>query len=251
MLFRSIVLNFGQGSIIWFGAVAMAAIVILWNVGLWYKHHGLARAALAKKKAAPALPRKHVAGILTLLMILMFSKQVYLASIGSYYAFFLIHRFGIPLQSALVYLFLFLGATAVGTIAGGLLGDRFGRRYVIWFSILGTLPFTLALPYANLLWTGVLSVVIGFILASALPAILVYAQELMPRRIGMISGLFFGFAFGLSGLGAAALGWLADRSGIDFVYSVCSFLPALGLFAAFLPDLKAHPAQPLAASATE
>jgi FSR family fosmidomycin resistance protein-like MFS transporter len=218
----------------------MAAIVILWNVGLWYKHHGLARAAHAKRKPAPDLPRKQVLGIVAVLMVLMFSKQVYLAGIGSYYTFFLIHRFGIPLQSALVYLFLFLGATAVGTIAGGLLGDRFGRRYVIWFSILGTLPFTLALPYANLFWTGVLSVVIGVILASALPAILVYAQELMPGRIGMISGLFFGFAFGLSGMGAAALGWLADRSGIDFVYSVCSFLPALGLFAALLPDLRTH-----------
>ncbi|MSP94614.1 MAG: MFS transporter [Alphaproteobacteria bacterium] len=233
----AIVINFGQASIAWFAVIALAAIIILWNVGTWYKHHGIARSK-ASASRIPGLPRKRVGLAIAVLMILMFSKQVYLASVVSYYTFFLIGRFGVSLQFSQLMLFLFLGAVAAGTIVGGLLGDRFGRRYVIWFSILGTLPFTLALPYADLFWTGVLSVIIGLVLASALPAIIVYAQELMPGRIGMISGLFFGFAFGLSGFGAAALGWLADRTSIETVYVVCSMLPALGLFAALLPDLK-------------
>ena len=234
LMAAAIVINFGQGSIAWFAVIALTATAILWFVGIWYKHHGLKR--IAKMAKGTHLPRGHVTLAVIVLLVLMFSKQVYLASIGSYYTFYLIHRFGLSLQFAQVMLFLFLGAVGVGTIAGGLLGDRFGRRYVIWFSILGTLPFTLLLPYANLFWTGALSAIIGIVLASALPAILVYAQELLPGRLGLISGLFFGFAFGMSGLGAAALGWLADRAGIDTVYWVCSFLPALGFLAWLLPD---------------
>jgi FSR family fosmidomycin resistance protein-like MFS transporter len=172
------------------------------------------------------------------LIALVFSKYVYLSSLGSYYTFYLISKFHLSVQSAQVHLFAFLGAVAAGTIIGGPIGDRVGRKYVIWCSILGVLPFTLALPYANLFWTGVLSVVIGIILASAFSAILVYAQELIPGRVGMISGLFFGFAFGMAGVGAAVLGELADHTGIYFVYQVCSFLPAMGLLAAFLPNLE-------------
>jgi len=168
----------------------------------------------------------------------VFSKYFYLASLTSYYEFFLISKFHVSVRSAQIYLFLFLGAVAAGTIIGGPVGDRLGRKLVIWCSILGVLPFTLALPYANLLWTAVLSVVIGVILASAFSAILVYAQELVPGKVGMISGLFFGLAFGMGGIGAAVLGWLADRTGIDFVYKVCSFLPAMGLLTALLPNLK-------------
>jgi FSR family fosmidomycin resistance protein-like MFS transporter len=172
-------------------------------------------------------------------LALVFSKFVYLSSIGSYYTFYLIHNFGLSVQSAQIHLFFFLGAVAVGTLLGGPLGDRIGRKYVIWFSILGALPFTMMLPYANLFWTGILSVVIGMTLASAFPAIVVYAQELLPGRVGMISGLFFGLSFGLSGIGAAVLGALADATSIAYVYKVCSFLPAIGLLAVFLPSFKA------------
>ncbi len=174
-----------------------------------------------------------------MLIALIFSKYIYLTSITSYYTFYLIERFGVGVQSAQLHLFAFLGAVAAGTIVGGPVGDRYGRKLVIWCSILGVLPFTLALPYASLRWTGVLSVVIGFILASAFSAILVYAQELVPGKVGMISGLFFGFAFGIAGIGAAALGELADRAGIEFVYGVCAWMPALGLLAAWLPNLEA------------
>jgi MFS transporter, FSR family, fosmidomycin resistance protein len=175
------------------------------------------------------------------LMALIFSKQIYFAAVISYHTFYLIDRFGVSLQAAQLYLFLFLAPVAIGTLAGGLLGDRFGRKRVIWFSVLGSLPFTLALPFADLFWSGVLSVFIGLTLSSSFPAIVVYAQELMPHRVGAISGLFFGFAFGLSGIGAAALGWLADQTSIAFVYRICSVLPALGLLAAFLPDLRRNP----------
>jgi MFS transporter, FSR family, fosmidomycin resistance protein len=179
-----------------------------------------------------------VVGALTILLILVFSKNVYLASVSSYYTFFLIERFGLSVQSAQLHLFVFLGAVAAGTIIGGPVGDRLGRKWVIWASILGVLPFTLALPYVNLFWTGVLSVAIGVILASAFSAILVFAQELVPGRVGMVSGLFFGFAFGTAGIGAALLGDLADRGGIELVYRLCSYLPALGLLTAFLPDIE-------------
>jgi len=174
------------------------------------------------------------------LLILVFSKYVYLASLTSYYTFYLIHRFHVSIGSAQMHLFAFLAGVAVGTLIGGPIGDRFGRRYVIWFSILGALPFTLLLPMASLVWTGPLTVVIGLILASAFPAIVVFAQDLVPGKVGMISGLFFGFAFGMGGLGAALLGWLADRTSIETVYRVCAFLPAIGMLAAWLPDVG-HP----------
>ena len=175
---------------------------------------------------------------MAVLMALVFSKYVYLSSLASYFTFFLIHRFDLSVRSAQLHLFAFLAAVATGTFVGGPVGDRIGRKYVIWGSILGVLPFSLALPYANLFWTGVLSVLIGLILASAFSAILVYAQELVPGRVGLVSGLFFGFAFGIGGLGAAVLGEVADHAGIDLVYRVCSLLPAIGLLATFLPDIQ-------------
>ena len=172
---------------------------------------------------------------------LMFSKFFYLASSSSYYTFYLIHKFGVSIEASQIYLFVFLGSVAVGTIAGGPIGDRFGRKHVIWFSILGALPFTLALPFANLLWTAALTVPIGLILASAFSVMVVYAQELVPGKVGAISGLFFGLAFGMGGVGAAVLGWLADETSIEFVYRLCAFLPAIGLLAAFLPHTERRP----------
>jgi MFS transporter, FSR family, fosmidomycin resistance protein len=234
-----VVVRWGQSSLAYFALLALLSCAILWNVGQWYRHHGLPR--LTRGKAAQAtlvkLPRgKAVRGI-AVLLAMIFSKYVYLASLMSYFTFYLIHRFGVSVGVAQLHLFAFLAAVAVGTVAGGPLGDRFGRKYVIWFSILGALPFTLLLPHANLFWTGPLSVLIGLILASAFPAIVVFAQELVPGKIGMISGLFFGFSFGMGGLGAAALGAIADRAGIEFVYALCAFLPAIGLLAILLPDL--------------
>ena len=238
LLAAFVVVPRGQGSVAWFSAVALAGMVILTRVGRWYTRHraaGSARAASAG--ATHGLPRGQVVAALTILLILVFSKNVYLASISSYYTFYLIERFGVSVQSAQIHLFVFLGAVAAGTIIGGPVGDRLGRKWVIWASILGVLPFTLALPYVNLFWTGVLSVVIGVILASAFSAILVFAQELVPGRIGLVSGLFFGFAFGTAGIGAALLGDLADRTGIEFIYRLCSYLPALGLLTALLPAI--------------
>jgi FSR family fosmidomycin resistance protein-like MFS transporter len=179
-----------------------------------------------------------VVASVVVLAILVFSKFVYMAGLTSYYTFYLIDRFHVSVQSAQLHLFVFLGAVAAGTFAGGPIGDRFGRKPVIWFSILGALPFTLLLPYASLMWTGLLSVVIGLVIASAFTAILVYAQELLPGRVGMVAGMVFGFSFGLGGLGAAGLGWIADFTGIDTVYRVCSFLPLIGLMTAFLPDIE-------------
>ena len=234
-----VVMRWGQSSLAAFALLALVSGAILWNVGMWYKHHGLARLAAGRKAAASAPPAKAEArrGI-AILLALIFSKYVYLASLTSYFTFYLIHRFGVSVQSAQLHLFVFLGAVAVGTVAGGPLGDRFGRKYVIWFSILGALPFTMLLPHVGLFWTGPVTVAIGLILASAFPAIVVFAQELVPGKVGMISGLFFGFSFGMGGIGAAALGWLADREGIVTVYQVCSFLPAIGLLCAFLPELE-------------
>jgi FSR family fosmidomycin resistance protein-like MFS transporter len=217
--------------------MAAIAILVLWRVGLWYRAHGMARAKKAVQ-AGVALPRAVVVRSLAVLVILIFSKFVYLSSLSSYYTFYLIERFHLSVRGAQLYLFVFLVSVAVGTIAGGPLGDRFGRKRLIWFSILGALPFTLALPHANLFWTSVFSVGAGLTLASAFPAIVVYGQELVPTKVGAISGLFFGLSFGMGGLGAAALGWLADWKGIEFVYAVCAFLPALGLLAALLPDLR-------------
>jgi MFS transporter, FSR family, fosmidomycin resistance protein len=235
----SIVAAEGQRSIAWFCLMAGIAIVVLAWVGRWYKTHGLARAKKAHASQAVApLPRAVVIRSLAILVILIFSKFVYLASLSSYFTFYLIEKFHLSVRDAQLHLFLFLAAVAVGTICGGPLGDRFGRKRLIWFSILGALPFTLALPYADLFWTSVLSVFAGLILASAFPAIVVYGQELVPSKLGTVSGLFFGLSFGMGGLGAAALGQIADWKGIAFVYAVCAFLPALGLLGAFLPDLR-------------
>src|SRR3989454_4226053 len=239
----------GQSSIAWFSLLALVAIILLTNIGTWFRNHPLhlpkpiivdsARAA----SAASAPPRavlapKNVAFALAVLLALMFSKFFYLASLLNYYTFYLMGKFHLTVQSAQLHLFLFLAAAAAGTYIGGPVGDKIGRKYVIWVSILGVLPFTLLLPYANLFWTSTLSVVIGFIIASAFSAILVYAQELMPGRIGLVSGLFFGLAFGLGGIGAALLGKLADLTDINFVYRVCSFLPAIGILTALLPNLE-------------
>lgn len=233
-----VVVRWGQSSLGLFALLALLSCSVLWFVSRWYKDHGLERIRMARKSQDAAIPSKTALGGVAILLGLIFSKYVYLASITSYFTFYLIHRFHVSVETAQMHLFAFLAAVAVGTVAGGPLGDRFGRKYVIWFSILGALPFTLLLPHASLFWTGPLSVVIGLILASAFPAIVVFAQELMPGRVGMISGLFFGFSFGMGGLGAAALGWLADRTGIETVYAICAVLPAIGLIAAFLPNLK-------------
>ena len=237
-----VVVRYGQSSLAFFALLALLSCGILWNVGLWYKHHGLERlTAGAKTRGAhPALPRGEAARGLLILMALIFSKFVYLASITSYFTFYLIHQFGASVRTAQLHLFLFLAAVAAGTILGGPLGDRLGRKTVIWFSILGTLPFTLLLPHADLFWTAPLAVVIGLILASAFPAIVVFAQELAPGNVGMVAGLCFGLSFGLGGIGAAVLGRVADLKGIAFVYQLCAFLPALGLLAAFLPRLPKH-----------
>jgi FSR family fosmidomycin resistance protein-like MFS transporter len=236
LLAAFIVVPHGQGSIAWFSLAALMAIIVLFNVGRWYREH--VRAAKGKPavaKTAAALSRKKVATSIAILVALIFSKQVYIVSLSSYFTFYLINKFQLSVQAAQVHLFIFLAAVALGTLIGGPIGDRIGRKYVIWCSILGVLPFSLALPYANLFWTGILSVVIGLILASAFSAIVVYAQELVPGRVGMIAGLFFGLSFGLGGLGAAALGELADATSIDFVYRVCAYLPAIGLLTYFLP----------------
>jgi len=240
LLAAFIVLPRGQSSVAWFSCAALLGIFVLTHVGHWYKLHGLARLAPRGARGAShaALPQRRVYGAIAVLLGLIFSKYFYLASITSYYTFYLIDRFGVSVRSAQLHLFIFLGAVAVGTIVGGPLGDRFGRKIIIWISILGVLPFSVLLPHANLLWTAVLTVPIGLILASAFPAIVVYAQELMPGRTGTIAGLFFGFAFGMGGVGAAALGVLADWTSIGFVYQVCAFLPLLGLLAALLPNIE-------------
>jgi MFS transporter, FSR family, fosmidomycin resistance protein len=223
----------------WFSIAALLAIAILWRVGAWYRDHGMARAKRVTAQATLALPSRKVRASLAILVVLIFSKFVYLASLSSYFTFYLIHKFHLTVPGAQLHLFLFLASVAAGTVIGGPLGDRFGRKYLIWFSILGALPFSLAMPYADLFWTSVLSVCAGLVLSSAFPAMVVYGQELLPGRVGMISGLFFGLSFGMGGLGAAALGILADHQGIEFVYQVCSYLPALGLLAIFLPNLEA------------
>lgn len=229
----------GQGSVAWFGVVACLGIAILYRVGRWYRMR-LAAAASRPKGATPRadLSRARTITSIVLLVTLVFSKQFYLASFNSYYTFYLIHHFGLGVQAAQLGLFVFLGAVAAGTILGGPLGDRYGRKFVIWGSILGVLPFTLLLPYADLFWTIVLTIPIGLILSSALPQIIVYAQELLPGRVGLVSGLFLGFAFGVGGVGAAVLGEVADRTSIEFVYDLCAYLPAIGLVAMFLPDLR-------------
>jgi MFS transporter, FSR family, fosmidomycin resistance protein len=239
----------GQSSIAWFSLLALFAIVLLTNIGTWFRNHPVhfpkpialdpARlSSLSSVAPREVLAPRKVAFALAVLVSLMFSKFFYLASLMNYYTFYLMGKFHLSIQNAQLHLFLFLAAVAAGTFIGGPVGDKIGRKYVIWCSILGILPFTLVLPYSNLYWTSFLSVVIGFILASAFSAILVYAQELMPGRIGMVSGLFFGLAFGLGGIGAALLGKLADLTSINFVYHVCAFLPAIGILTAFLPNLE-------------
>jgi FSR family fosmidomycin resistance protein-like MFS transporter len=239
----AIVASYGQHSVALYSLLALTAIIILWNVGGWYKHHGLKRMRHARSVVATAMSQKRIVASVAILLLLIFSKYFYLTSITSYYTFYLIHKFHVSVQSSQIHLFLFLAAVAAGTIAGGPLGDRFGRKYVIWLSILGPLPFTLMLPGANLFWTSVLSVVIGIILASAFSAIVVYGQELMPGKVGMVSGMFYGFSFGMGGLGAAVLGYVADLTSIDYVYRLCSYLPLLGLLTVFLPNMHAAKAK--------
>ncbi|MEO6929049.1 MAG: MFS transporter, partial [Casimicrobiaceae bacterium] len=239
LLAASLIAPFGQRSLLWLSPVALLGIVVLLQVSRWYSRHH--RSAPARKAPPGAsLPRKTVRRTLGVLLILTFSKYFYLASIGSFFTFFLIDKFGLSVQRAQLHLFLFLLAVALGSLVGGPVGDRIGRKPVIWASILGVAPFTLALPYANLFWTGVLSVLIGVILSSAFSAILVYAQELVREKIGLVSGMFFGFAFGMGGLAAAVLGLLADHTSVDLVYRVCAFLPLIGVIAVFLPDIEAH-----------
>ncbi len=229
----------GQQSLAWFALLALAGIVLFTVVGRWYKNSGHgARKSGRVAAAASALPAAQVRRAIVVLIALIFSKFFYLSSITSYYIFYLMHRFSLPTEKAQLCLFVFLASAAVGTFVGGPIGDRIGRKRVIWASILGVLPFTLALPYVGLTATIGLSILIGLILSSAFSAIVVYAQELMPGRVGMVSGLFFGLAFGMAGIGAAVLGVLADWTSIQFVYRICAFLPLIGLFTAFLPDLR-------------
>ena len=240
LLAAMIIVPYGQFHIIWFSLVALLAIVVLISVGRWYKGN---RYRIKSKAKNPDLPthavfsKGKIAFSIAILLVLIFSKFFYLASMTSYYTFYLIHKFHVSVQTSQYYLFIFLAAVAAGTIIGGPVGDRFGRKYVIWFSILGVTPFTLLLPHVSLFWTSMLSVLIGVILASAFSAILVYAQELLPGKIGTISGLFFGFAFGMGGLGSALLGALADRTSIEYVYEVCAYLPLIGLLTGFLPNI--------------
>jgi FSR family fosmidomycin resistance protein-like MFS transporter len=244
-----LVVKHGQASIAWASAVALLAIAVLWKVGGWYGAQHRAP-KISSPSGSPATHHHQVHATsarirwsIAILVALIFSKYFYLASLTNYYTFYLINHFGVSIQTAQVDLFVFLVAVAAGTILGGPIGDRFGRKLVIWVSILGVFPFTFALPFANLFWTRILSVVIGLILASAFSAIIVYAQELVPGRIGLISGLFFGFAFGMGGLGAAVLGRLADATSIVFVYRVCAYLPLIGLLTGFLPNIRSvhHP----------
>lgn len=240
LLVALLILPRGQSSLAWFAIAAIVAIVVLFQVGTWYKRRYVAAAGAAKARPAIAnpYPSRTVARTLGVLLMLIFSKYVYLVSISSYYSFYLIEKFHVTVRTAQLYLFVFLFAVAAGTILGGPIGDRIGRKRVIWVSILGVAPFTLILPFADLMWTGILSFVIGLTLASAFSAIVVYAQELVPGKVGAISGLFFGFAFGTAGISAAVLGSLADRHGIEFVYRLCAFMPLIGAFTAFLPNIE-------------
>ncbi|HSY53440.1 MAG TPA: MFS transporter [Opitutaceae bacterium] len=241
LLAAVIIAHGGQSRIAWFAALPLLGIGLLSRVGRWYLHrlaHLHANPAGHGTGAPPAFSRGRVIMAISILAALIFSKYFYLASISSYYTFYLIDKFHVSVRDAQLHLFLFLAAVAAGTIIGGPVGDRFGRKYVIWVSILGVAPFTLLLPYANLFWCATLTVVIGLVLASAFSAILVYAQELIPNRIGLVSGIFFGFAFGMGGIGSAVLGSLADHTSINYVFHVCSFLPLIGLLTAFLPTME-------------
>lgn len=243
LLAAFIVLPRGQRGVAWFSIAAACGIIILIAVGNWRSHHlSSATAAHIHVDRSSPFPRRTVFRALAVLTTLVFSKYFYLASLSSYYTFYLISRFHVSVRSSQLHLFVFLGAAAAGTFFGGPIGDRVGPKYVIWASILGVLPFTLILPHANLFWTGMLSVFIGFVIASAFSAIVVYAQELLPGRVGLVSGIFFGLAFGIGGIGAAVLGRIADLTSIAVVYKICAWLPAIGLLTGLLPDLDRKPA---------
>ncbi|EZP68138.1 MFS transporter [Pseudomonas sp. RIT357] len=238
LLAAAIIIPYGQGNIAWFGLFAVFAILVLYGLSRWYRNHLALFKLKQGGKATHGLSKGRVTFALVVLAVLVFSKYFYMTSLTSYFTFYLIEKFHLSVSSSQMYLFLFLGAVAVGTFAGGPIGDKIGRKKVIWFSILGAAPFTLALPYVDLFWTAVLSVVIGFILASAFSAIVVFAQELVPGNVGMIAGVFFGLMFGFSGIGAALLGLLADNHGIEYVYKLCSFLPLVGILTILLPSTK-------------
>ncbi|MEQ1975397.1 MFS transporter [Xenorhabdus sp. SGI240] len=230
---------YGKGNISWFSLAALLAIVILLQVSQWYKmQHRVIFPLSSRTHSLPTLPRKTIINSFAILLLLVFSKYFYLTSISNYYTFYLMQKFGLSVQNAQIHLFIFLFAVAAGTLIGGPVGDRIGRKYVIWGSILGVAPFTLLLPYTSLFWTSILTVIIGIILASAFSAILVYAQELIPGKTGMIAGLFFGLAFGMGGIGAAVLGYVADKTSIELVYKICAFLPLLGIFTLLLPNIE-------------
>ncbi|MCK3775658.1 MFS transporter [Ensifer sesbaniae] len=240
LLAAFIVIPFGQGSLSWFSIVAIIGFFVLSWVSTWHVRHRRTTMSRPAPSRTLPLPKGRVMWAVAVLVLLTATKNVYMASISSYFTFFVIEKFGVGVQEAQLMLFLFLGAAAAGTFLGGPIGDRYGARFVIWFSILGVIPFALLLPYANLFWTGVLSIVIGLIFSSAFSAIVVFAQELVPGRVGLIAGVFFGFAFGFGGMGAAVLGIFADRQGIEFVYTVCSYLPLLGILTILLPKIPAR-----------
>jgi len=240
LLVALIIAPYGQSYILWFVIAGILGIILLSRIAVWYQNHLILRAskkAVLEEELIQLSDRKITISIIVLLL-LIFSKFFYMASMSSYFTFYLISKFSMSVQDSQFYLFLFLASVAAGTLIGGPLGDHFGRKYIIWFSILGAAPFTLLLPYANLFWTGVLAVIIGVIIASAFSAILVFAQELKPGKVGMISGLFFGFAFGMGGLGSAVLGYIADKTSIEYVYTISSYLPLIGVFAYFLPNIQ-------------
>ncbi|RYD71500.1 MAG: MFS transporter [Sphingobacteriales bacterium] len=241
LLAALIVMPYGQFYIIWFALAAILAILVLIQVGKWYQGHLYLKKtnpALASVDNGPDISKRRVAISLTILMVLIFSKYFYMASMTSYFTFYLIDKFHVTVQQSQLYLFAFLAAVAAGTVIGGPLGDRFGRKYIIWISILGAAPFTLLLPYVGLMWTVILAILIGVIISSAFSAILVYATDLVPGKVGMIAGLFFGFAFGMGGVGSAVLGWLADRTSIEYIFKVCAFLPLIGIITGFLPNIE-------------
>ncbi len=238
LLIALIVVPNSQFYIIWFVIAALIGLMVLSRIALWYQHHLSLRSTKKIVIALPNLSQTTIVLAVVILLVLIFSKFFYMASMSSYFTFYLIEKFSLSVQDAQFYLVLFLVSCAIGTLLGGPIGDKFGRKYVIWFSVLGAAPFTLLLPYVDLFWTGVLSVLIGIIMSSAFPAILVYAQELLPKKLGMVSGLFYGFAFGMGGLGSALLGRLADQTSITYVYFICAYLPLIGIIALFLPNLK-------------
>ena len=238
LLVAFIVVPRSQHHIVWFALIAIVALFVLYRIAFWYQNHLILRAKKKSDIVLPDLSKRQVTMSVIILLVLIFSKFFYTASISSYFTFYLMDKFQLSIQDAQFHLFWFLAACAIGTLIGGPLGDKFGRKYVIWFSVLGAAPFTLLLPYVDLFWTGIISVIIGMIISSAFPAILVYAQELLPKKLGMVSGLFYGFAFGMGGLGSALLGSLADKTSITYIYQLCAYLPLIGIVALFLPNLK-------------